>query len=176
VDGLFRLQSFRIWGIVGSELIKEATIIMSELNAKVAEIMNKFPVNACTDVTGFGLLGHLKEMTTASMVNTEIYFNKIPVIDGVFELALSGIIPGGTKNNMDFVKPDIIYDKNISEIGKLIINDAQTSGGLLISVPLDFKDEFINECVANGISSTACIGTITEKGNGKIHIVKHSLD
>jgi len=163
-------------GIVGSELIKEATIIMSELNAKVAEIMNKFPVNACTDVTGFGLLGHLKEMTTASMVNTEIYFNKIPVIDGVFELALSGIIPGGTKNNMDFVKPDIIYDKNISEIGKLIINDAQTSGGLLISVPLDFKDEFINECVANRISSTACIGTITEKGNGKIHIVKHSLD
>lgn len=158
--------------MVDSELAQKATDIMSELNAKAAEIMHKFPVNACTDVTGFGLLGHLKEMTTASNVNAEIFYNQIPFIDGVFDLALADIIPGGTKNNMEFVSSKVVYDKSISELERLIINDAQTSGGLLISVPSDFKDKFIKECFANGISSTVCIGTIKEKGDGKINIRK----
>ena len=159
-------------GMVDSELVQKVTKTMSELNANAAEIMSHFPVNACTDVTGFGLLGHLKEMTTASNANAEIFYDQIPFIDGVFELALADIIPGGTKNNMEFVSSKMVYDKSISELEKLIINDAQTSGGLLISIPLEFKDEFIEECIANGISRTACIGTITKKGNGGIYIVK----
>ncbi|RLD80653.1 MAG: selenide, water dikinase SelD [Bacteroidetes bacterium] len=159
-------------GMVDAELAQKVSKIMSELNAKAAEIMKKFPVSACTDVTGFGLLGHLKEMTTASNVIAEINYGQIPFINGVFDLAIADIIPGGTKNNMEFVSSKVVYDKNISELEKLIINDAQTSGGLLISLPLQYKDEFIQKCKERGIKYAAFIGTILEKGDGKIHIVK----
>ncbi|MEN8122375.1 MAG: selenide, water dikinase SelD [Bacteroidota bacterium] len=161
-------------GMVDAKLAQKATNIMSELNAKAAEIMSHFPVNACTDVTGFGLLGHLKEMTTASNINAEILYDKIPFIDGVFDLALADIIPGGTKNNMEFVSSKIIYDKNMSELEKLIINDAQTSGGLLISLPEKCKDDYLEKCKEKGIKYSTFIGTILEKGNGKIRVIKNS--
>lgn len=159
-------------GMVEALLAQKATYIMAELNAKAAEVMQSYPVNACTDVTGFGLLGHLKEMTTASNVQAEIYYHQIPFIEGVFDLALADVIPGGTKNNMDFVNSKVSYGKNISELEKLIINDAQTSGGLLISVPEKYKDEFIVGCKARGLADTSYIGKITESGKGEIKLVK----
>ena len=144
---------------------------MSQLNAKAAELMQKFPVNACTDITGFGLLGHLKEMTTASGVDAQIFYNQIPVIEGVKDLALADIIPGGTKNNLDFVKDYVHYDSNLSEIDQLIMNDAQTSGGLLISLPEKFKDDFIREYNLKGMETAVVIGKILVKGRGEINVV-----
>lgn len=157
-------------GMVDAPLAQKATRIMSELNAKAAEVMQSYPVSACTDVTGFGLLGHLKEMTTGSMVQAEVYYRQIPFIEGVFDLAMADVIPGGTKNNLDFVSSKVSYGKNISELEKLIINDAQTSGGLLVSVPEQYKDEFIAECKAKGLADTSYIGKITENGSGEIMV------
>jgi selenide,water dikinase len=74
-------------------------------------------------------------MTTGSMVQAEVYYRQIPFIEGVFDLAMADVIPGGTKNNLEFVSSKVSYGINISELEKLIINDAHTSGGLLVSVP-----------------------------------------
>ncbi len=158
-------------GITGNELAAKASEIMSQLNAKAAELMQKFPVNACTDITGFGLLGHLKEMTTASGVDAQIFYNQIPIIEGVKDLALADIIPGGTKNNLDFVKDYVHYDSHLSEIDQLIMNDAQTSGGLLISLPEKFQDDFIREYNLKGMETAVVIGKILDKGRGEINVV-----
>jgi len=117
---------------------------MATLNADAAKIMELFPVNACTDVTGFGLLGHMKEMVEGSGVEVRINASAVPVIEDVYELAAAGAIPGGTRNNLDFVSKVVEWDVNLPEITRLILCDAQTSGGLLISIPQQFADEYIH--------------------------------
>ena len=159
-------------GITDKHLARKTSKIMAELNAKAADMMQNFPVNACTDITGFGLLGHLKEMTTGSKVNAEIYFNQIPFIEGVFDLALADVIPGGTKNNLAFVADYVHYTENISDIEKLIINDAQTSGGLLISLPEKYAQDFIYKSKQSGISTIQIIGKISGIGKGQISVKK----
>ena len=104
---------------------------------EAAEAMNEVGINACTDVTGYGLLGHLMEMCQASKVSAIIEFNKLPLIQGAFELAQKGFIPGGTKNNLDFVLSDVDFSNDIYKEQMYLMADAQTSGGLLISVQKD---------------------------------------
>ena len=158
-------------GIVEKDLEQRAIKVMSLLNKSAAEVINKFPVNSCTDVTGFGLLGHLSEMTFGSKVNCKIYFEKLPFIKGLFDLPIADLISGGTKNNTEFVDKKVIYENTFSELDKLVINDAQTSGGLLISIPMKYKDDFIAECKKQGLTETSFIGEMTENGKGKIQIL-----
>ncbi|MBN1253446.1 MAG: selenide, water dikinase SelD [Bacteroidales bacterium] len=159
-------------GIVEKDLEKRAIKVMSLLNKSAAETVSKFPVNSCTDVTGFGLIGHLSEMTYGSKVNCKIYFKNLPFIEGLFDLPIADLISGGTKSNTEFVENKVVYENTFSELDKLIINDAQTSGGLLVSIPMQFKDEFISECKKQGLNQTSFIGEMTIKGEGKIEIVK----
>jgi len=133
--------------------------------------MLRFPVNACTDVTGFGLLGHLKEMVEGSNVIAEIYAGKIPVLPGVLELLAGNIVPGGTRNNLDHVSDIVEWNSAISEMERLILADAQTSGGLLISIPSDLSDDFLEELRVNGISKAFIIGRFTSKGK-KINVFR----
>ena len=158
-------------GIVSKELEKRAIDVMSLLNKSAAEVISEFPVNSCTDVTGFGLLGHLSEMTTGSNINCKIYFKNLPFIDGLFDLPISDLISGGTKNNTLFVKEKVTYQNSFSELNKYLINDAQTSGGLLVSIPMKYKDEFIDECKKQGLKQTSFIGEMTVKGKGSIEIL-----
>ncbi len=158
--------------VVNEDLEERAIAVMSQLNKTAAEIMKDFPVNACTDVTGFGLLGHLSEMTTGSKVNCSIEYSKLPFIEGLFSLPVADLISGGTKNNTSFVANKVTYDNRISELEKFIINDAQTSGGLLISVPMQYKNSFVQKCIEKGLEHTSFIGSITEKGEGKISVSK----
>ncbi len=144
---------------------------MSELNKQAAEIMAGFPVNACTDITGFGLLGHTHEMLESSGCDAELYLADVPLLPQVSELASAGIIPGGSKNNEEFFSQHMIWDEDISSLKKLILNDAQTSGGLLISIPEKYAAELVSE-LRKSIPIAAIIAKNTGKGSGKIHIRK----
>ena len=118
--------------------------VMTTLNNTASNHLYKFKVNACTDVTGYGLLGHLNEMCKASKVSAKINFSDIPLIDGVLNFAKQNIIPGGSKNNLNFYQKNISFDPKISNFKKLILADAQTSGGLLISCPKSESKKLIN--------------------------------
>ncbi len=145
--------------------------VMMALNANAAAIMEQFSVNACTDITGFGLLGHLNEMTAGSGVSCIIKSENVPVLKGVYELAMAGAIPGGSRNNLDFVQPHIEWAPTISAIMKVILCDAQTSGGLLISLPANEAGEYIARTLAEYGIRAQIIGEIIEPGLGRIIVV-----
>ena len=155
-------------GLADEGAVKQAIEIMSILNRNAAEVMTDFQVNACTDVTGFGLLGHLSEMTVASGVDAEIYSEKVPILEQAREFAVANVVPGGTQNNMEFVSDKVEWTSEISSTQQVLLCDAQTSGGLLISVPEKNASELLMKLSENGASDSALIGKITKKGKGKI--------
>jgi len=158
-------------GLAGAEAANEACKWMKTLNDKAVLAFSKFPVSACTDITGFGLAGHLSEMTRGSKVDAEINFNSLPFMGNVKELALAGAIPGGTHKNLAFYRQWIQWNALVSETEKLMFCDAQTSGGLLVAIPEKFKDHVLQELKIHGIENAVVIGRITAKGTGIIHVV-----
>jgi selenide,water dikinase len=152
-------------GMVNPEIEKEIISVMSELNDKASGVMLEFPVNACTDVTGFGLLGHLKEMITGSKIGAEITIDDVPVLPNVWELASANIVPGGTINNLDFISDTVIWKEDVPEIGKIILADAQTSGGLLISVPFNKYEALLKKLRDTGVPGATMIGRFTKERN-----------
>ena len=135
---------------------------MSELNKVASETMRNHDVNACTDVTGFGLLGHLREVLRGSNKSAVINYNSVPFIDGIYDLALAGSIPGGTKNNLKYVGDFMTWGSEISELQKFILADAQTSGGLLIFIPEEKSKALLDDLHKAGIEKAAIIGKIVE--------------
>jgi selenide,water dikinase len=131
--------------------------------------MAAFPVSACTDITGFGLLGHLHEMTSASGVDAEIVARSVPLLPGVTEMASAGAVPGGTRNNLDYVSPHITWPAGFPEFRKHILCDAQTSGGLLIAVPETLAPQMIRDGLQAGVNMQQ-IGIIAGAGSGKIEV------
>ncbi len=157
-------------GLVDEKLSSELIKIMSELNRTAAEIMIKYNVHACTDITGFGLLGHMREMSRASGMDFEIDFKKIPLIERVKDFAAGGTVPGGTYNNLEWVKDDVDF-ANQSQVNKLILCDAQTSGGLLIATDPDYASELLKELNNKGLDRASIIGRVKKEGKGRITIV-----
>lgn len=155
-------------GLVSNELEQKAISVMSTLNKDAANVMKKYPVNACTDITGFGFLGHLKEMAIASEKTISISSGAIPIIEGVEELVAQNIVPGGTINNMDFVKDTVEWGQDISKTMKTVLCDAQTSGGLLISLPMEFKNEILNDLRKNNNSNAWYVGEVVKNSSGKM--------
>jgi len=159
-------------GLTDEKTMNRAIAIMSALNRRAAEVVNQFPVNACTDVTGFGLLGHLKEMSRASRVNAVISLDSVPSIGEAWDLATGNVVPGGTLNNMDYVADIVEWSEDISRTARIILCDAQTSGGLLIAIPSKYTGNLLRELHSNGVTDAACIGSFTEKGEGRIAVKK----
>ncbi len=155
-------------GLADKNTAISALEIMATLNAGAAQVMEKFHINACTDVTGFGLLGHLKEMVEASGVVAEVYADDVPVIENVFELAAAGVIPGGTKNNLEFVEQVVTWNSGISDLMKNILCDAQTSGGLLISIPEKEANNLIQNLYSEKLVTGIVIGKVVAEGKGRI--------
>ena len=155
---------------VSASIIDEAVRIMSHLNRGAAEAMNAVGVSACTDITGFGLLGHLLEMCKASKVSAVIEFNTLPFIQGVFELAQKGFIPGGTKNNLDFVISDVNFSDDISQKEKYLLADSQTSGGLLISISAKKAENLQNLLREKHCLSSSLIGRIDKPSDISIYV------
>ncbi len=149
-------------GISNSQLEETAVDIMRTLNKSASQAMGEIGVSACTDITGYGLLGHLLEMCEGSGVSATIEFNSIPYISGVFELAQNGVIPGGTKRNLDFVRDKIENSGNLEDFQLHMVADAQTSGGLLISVVPSKAKELVELLKSHQTLAYHIIGEIQE--------------
>jgi selenium donor protein len=158
-------------GLASETQALEAIRSMKQLNALATEILSRYPVNACTDITGFGLAGHLNEITRGSRVNAEIRFQSLPFMQHVKDFALAGAVPGGTFNNLEFYGKWIQWPANLSETEKLMVCDAQTSGGLLVSIPETMAKAACQELQLAGISTASLIGQITSEGEGLITVI-----
>ena len=153
-------------GSASDESISAAINSMSTLNKGAADALNGLDVHAVTDVTGFGLLGHLKEMCQGSGVSAEINFSKLSFLPKVRDLAESGIMAGGTRRNLDYIKDFVQFDSALSELDQLLAADAQTSGGLLISLSKDNAEIFIDTFGQDG----RIIGRIIQKESNLISL------
>lgn len=153
-----------------NEEIERVTKVMTTLNKTAAETMKPYNVHACTDVTGFGLLGHATEMAKGSGVGIHIVKDQVPVLPRVRELAEQKHIPGGTKNNFNHVKDSVTFSQDLDQIDQWILCDAVTSGGLLISVAGDEADTLLADLINRGVEASL-IGEVVAEHPGQI-IVK----
>ena len=138
----------------------EAVRVMTTLNKAAADVMVDVGVHACTDITGFGLLGHLSEMTSASGVGARVSLSAVPVLSEAWTLVKEGICPGGTKRNRDALKGNVTWAPEIADESQLILCDAQTSGGLLIAVPKARSAQLVKRLHAAKTLAAARIGEI----------------
>jgi selenide,water dikinase len=157
-------------GVADSVAMKESAKSMSTLNKLAANVMLKIGVNAATDVTGFGLLGHLSELCEASSVSAKIEYAELTLLPSVKEIAGKGIVPGGTKRNLDFIKGKVLFSNNLDDIDKLLCADAQTSGGLLISLTSQKAEKYINEFNELSEIKASIIGEIIEEDKFTIYV------
>jgi selenide,water dikinase len=119
------------------QLMARVVELMSQLNQKAGGVFasGKLKVHALTDVTGFGLLGHLLEMMRGSKMRAKLFAGRVPVLEGIVELAEQGVIPGGTKSNLEFVQEAVQFAPEVPEAKRWVLADAQTNGGLLAAIP-----------------------------------------
>ena len=157
-------------GRVKDYIIESAITVMKTLNRSASEAMVDIGVNACTDVTGFGLLGHLKEMMDSSNKTAIINFNNIPIIEGVFPLINNGIIPGGTLNNLNSILNNVVFDSGIDQSKKILMSDAQTSGGLIISIDSSKASILLEKIKKDSIYEAAIIGTVINRDSSSTSI------
>ena len=151
--------------------IGEAIRLMSMLNRAAAEAMATVSVHACTDITGFGLLGHMRNIVRASGCSATVRLEDVPVIDAAWTYVREGIAPGGTHANWRFLSDSVEYATGIDKESQLVLSDAQTSGGLLIAVSPDEADKLIGELRSRGTPCAAIIGTLAAGRVGHIHVV-----
>lgn len=147
--------------------VQRVTGVMAALNKTAAEIMEPYEIHACTDVTGFGLMGHSLEMAQGSGVGIRITAADVPVLPRVRELAEEGFVPGGTKNNFAHVADSVDFADSLDQIGQWILCDAVTSGGLLISVAGGQAEELLGKLQQSGVEA-AIIGEATADHPGRI--------
>jgi selenide,water dikinase len=123
-----------------------------------------------TDITGFGLLGHLRNVTAASAVSAEVWSRRVPVLDAARVYVKEGIAPGGTHANRRFLASWVTYEEGLSEEDQLLLCDAQTSGGLLAAIPSESAEATVRGLREAGVSSAVIIGRIGDGEPGKIRV------
>jgi selenide,water dikinase len=154
-------------GKASERAIADVTRIMSQLNRAAAEAMIEVGVEAATDVTGFGLVGHLLEML-GPRLSAQLSFEAIPVMEETLELARQSVIPGGTHRNLEAMG-EVVDSPNLDDAQRTILFDAQTSGGLLLAVAPDRTDALIRSLQIHGTESAALIGRVVP-GDGRISV------
>jgi selenide, water dikinase len=152
---------------LSEEEVQRVTLVMSTLNKQAAETMEPYDVHACTDVTGFGLIGHALEMAKGSGAGIRLHRSQVPVLPRVRELAEQGFVPGGTKNNFNHVKDDVTFPDSMDQTDRWILCDAVTSGGLLISVEPGQAERLLQELKNAGVDAHL-IGEVTSENAGHI--------
>lgn len=157
--------------LIGEEDIREAVTAMRSLNRAAAEAMLEVGVHACTDVTGFGLLGHLQEMAEASRVSARVSLAQLPVIRGVWELARRDAVPGGSRNNQRYLMEHVTWGEDIKADEQVVLCDAQTSGGLLMAVPSRRKTRLLAALQQRGVPARE-IGKLAQGTPGRIHVTR----
>lgn len=157
-------------GLLSPEREQQIQRLMMTLNRAAADVLRRFDVHACTDVTGFGLLGHLREMAAGSSVDVEIDHRALPLIDGAFDLAVGGTVPGGTRNNRLYVEPYVTWDQVVSETHRDLACDAQTSGGLLAAVAEIQAERAARALREAGVMEATVIGRVVATGTGRVRV------
>jgi selenide,water dikinase len=132
------------------------------INKKASEVASRFGVKACTDVTGFGLAGHLVEMARAGKCRLKIQSQAVPILEGAVEGASMGLIPGGGHSNRKFFGSWVTLDSNISAEMADLMFDPQTSGGLILGIPADRAGDLLDALLAEGVEIAAEIGEVLE--------------
>ena len=156
--------------LASAEVTNQVTLLMAELNQKAALVMDSFQVHACTDITGFGLLGHLAEMVSGSGRGLKIYADQVPIIPETFEYAQLGMIPAGAYRNRKYREWMVEFGSSVTLSQQDIFFDPQTSGGLLICVKSQDAKSLLDELHQQGIEASQIIGQVIEDPNEKIHV------
>ncbi len=157
--------------MASEELTERVTRLMAELNRTAAQVMADFPVHACTDVTGFGLLGHLAEMVEGSGKSVRIAAGDVPIFPEAVELASMGLIPAGAYKNRDFRKHMVSFAPDVPLALQDILFDPQTSGGLLISVAAPHAEALLDSLRDRGVEPCAVIGEVHDDPAERIVVV-----
>jgi selenide,water dikinase len=155
-------------GKAGKETIARITKYMASLNKKASELMQELEVHACTDITGFGFIGHACQIAQNSQVGIKVSSGSVPIFTEVESFAKAGLCPGGLKRNMEFYGKMVEFSKQVPDFIKDILFDPQTSGGLLISLPSEEADLLVGRLKKAGISEAAIVGEAISKPHGKI--------
>lgn len=145
---------------------------MAELNKVAAETMVEAGVTTATDVTGFGLMGHLSEMVAQSEVTAEIYVDQVPFFEGVLDYVREELISGAIERNREYAAQYVEVTEDVSEDVEIALYDPQTSGGFLIAVKEDHAEKFVTKLREKGLNSAAIIGKIIARSEGKIILTK----
>jgi selenide,water dikinase len=132
--------------------------------------MMQFNISGATDITGFGLAGHALKMASASKVSLNISMKKVPLIGNTWNLVDDGCIPGASFSNLDYAENRLSFSSDLDYNLKMIAFDAQTSGGLLISVPAGLKDRVVSELKKSGLTEASIIGEVTEQREKLIYL------
>ena len=158
-------------GVAERAWVDAAIQSMTTLNKRAAELISdgEFGVHAMTDVTGFGLIGHARELAFASDVALRLYLSKIPLIEGAIQCVRNGHIPGGLTNNRDFAECQVQYDEGISEDLKALLFDPQTAGGLLVSTTDGSR---LSEALNTAGIPAAQVGAVLPNSKPRIQITR----
>ena len=157
-------------GLASEQIIDQTTQLMATLNRKPAKVMKSYTVNACTDITGFGLLGHIAEMVVGSGSSIRLQSSKITLIKGVTGFAAKGILPGGALKNKNFRLPMVSFSEQVDAVTRDILFDPQTSGGLLFSIPADYVEQAIHDLHINGCKEAVIIGRVISDPSERIYV------
>jgi len=147
-------------GLASEEIIDTVTRLMATLNRGAADVMNQYPVHACTDITGFGLIGHLAEMIADTGIGIRLKSERIPIIPEALEYARIGLVPAGAYNNREFRESMTEFGPSVDRLTQDVLFDPQTSGGLLICVDRGKADELLHNLKREGIEKAAVIGEV----------------
>jgi len=157
-------------GLATGQIVDSVTRLMATLNREAAEIMKDYPVHACTDITGFGLLGHMAEMVSDSIAGLEVLSDSIPIIPESFEFAQMGLVPGGAHKNREFREGGVDFSPSLDSVFRDILFDPQTSGGLLICVAKEAAEDLLRLLKEKVSDRVALIGKVVAEPKGRIWV------
>jgi selenide,water dikinase len=157
-------------GMASEAIIKDVTRMMAELNRAAAEVMRQFSVHACTDITGYGLLGHLAEMVEDSGMALRLESRQIPILPEAMDYAGMGMMPAGAFKNKEFRLHMIEFSSEVDPLIQDILFDPQTSGGLLICVKREQADDLVNKLIEEGVRESKIVGDVISNPAEKIFV------
>jgi selenide,water dikinase len=163
-------------GMAKEESIEMVTNYMARLNRTASEVIQEIGANACTDITGFGLLGHAFEMIQGTGKGMIIHVSSVPVFPEAVNFAEMGLVPGGTYRNREFRINQVDIDPNVSPYLSDILFDPQTSGGLLIAVPGEKAEKMVKRLKGKGIEEAAIIGKVVDEPKERIVVVSEEVE
>jgi len=157
-------------GTAGDAAIRRCTEVMATLNADAAQAATAVGASAMTDVTGFGLLGHLHELSLASRVAARVEASAVPALPGALELLAGGALAGGSRRNREWLAPNVRFADSVPEPGRALLCDAMTSGGLLVATPAERAAD-MEDALTQAAPDSARIGTLHSGPAGRIAVI-----